>query len=164
MNPEKIEPSEFRAASGFWTTGVSIITTTDLSGRPFGLTMNSVTSLSLKPAMFLVCVDLNSDTMQPMLDRSAFCINVLTDQQQELSNRFARKGDNKFESVDWKMDVTETPVINRSFLSLGCHIRDVYNGGDHKIICGEVAAIHHNDNPNAKPLIYYKGKYATLAV
>ena len=163
MNTKKIEPGDFRIACGFWTTGVSIVTTASLSGEPFGLTMNSVTSLSLEPAMFLVCVDLTSETLQPMLERSAFCINILTDQQKELSNRFAEKGDNKFVSVDWELIATKTPVIKNSFLSLECDIRSVYDGGDHKIVCGEVSTSHFNDDSSAKPLIYYKGKYAALS-
>ena len=163
MSQANIETSEFRAASGFWTTGVSIVSTADLSGIPFGLTMNSVTSLSLEPPMYLVCVDLSSDTMEPMLERNAFCINILTDFQKELSNRFAKKGDNKFESVSWKTAATKTPIISDSFLSIECDIQHVYSGGDHKIVCGNAIALHFNDDPDVKPLIYYKGKYASLS-
>lgn len=113
--------------------------------------------------MFLVCVDVSSDTMEPMLERNAFCINILTDQQQELSNRFAKKGDNKFDSVNWETAATKTPIISDSFLSIECDIRHIHEGGDHKIVCGEAILLHFNSNPDVKPLIYYKGKYAALS-
>ena len=162
MTSKTIDESTFRSASGLWATGVSIVTTSDLSKKPFGLTMNSVTSLSLKPPMFLVCVDLNSDTMQPMLDRGAFCINILTVEQEDLSNRFAKKGENKFDDVDWAFDATSTPVIGGSFLSIECITSNVYEGGDHRVVCGEVSKLHFNQDPQTKPLIYFKGGYRAL--
>jgi len=101
--------------------------------------------------------------MEPMLERHAFCINILTDQQQELSNRFAKKGNNKFDSVNWRTAATKTPIISNSFLSIECDIRCTFEGGDHKIVCGEAVSLHFNDNPDIKPLIYHKGKYAALS-
>ena len=162
MNSQKIDESTFRTASGLWATGVSIVTTTDLSNNPFGLTMNSVTSLSLHPPMFLVCVDLSSDTMEPILERRAFCINVLTEAQTDLSNRFAKKGQNKFDGIDWSPGATLTPVLEDSYLSIECTTSNVYEGGDHRVVCGEVSQLHFNSDPLSKPLIYFKGKYNAL--
>ena len=88
----KFTPETFRKASGRWATGVSIVTTIDSDGVPFGLTMNSVASLSIDPPLYIVNVDNGSDTLAPMLSSRAFCINVLAEDQQELSNRFAKKG------------------------------------------------------------------------
>ena len=68
MNDTSITSDQFRRASGLWATGVSIVTTVDSAGKPYGLTMNAVTSLSLNPPMFIVCVDNNSDTLAPMRD------------------------------------------------------------------------------------------------
>jgi len=91
-----ISPENFRKASGLWATGVSIVTTIDGSGAPFGLTMNSVTSLSLNPPLYLVNLDNGSDTLTALMESRAFCINVLASDQQALSNKFAKKGGDKF--------------------------------------------------------------------
>ena len=90
--PTLISPENFRKASGLWATGVSIVTTVDGDGTPFGLTMNSVTSLSLDPPLYLVNLDKGSDTLNALLVSRAFCINVLASDQQPLSNAFAKKG------------------------------------------------------------------------
>jgi 3-hydroxy-9,10-secoandrosta-1,3,5(10)-triene-9,17-dione monooxygenase reductase component len=159
----KISPERFRRASGLWATGVSIVTTIDTDGVPFGLTMNSVTSLSLDPPLYIVNVDNGSDTLAPMLDTRAFCINVLADGQQELSNRFAKKGDDKFRGVDYVAGATHAPRLTGSLMSIDCRVSAVHEGGDHQIVIGEVVEIVTSDGGDeAKPLLYYGGRYASL--
>ena len=152
---------EFRSTCGLWATGVSIVTTISAAGDPYGLTMNGVTSLSLEPPMMLVCVDLNSDTLAPMTESGCFCINVLTKEQEQLSNRFAKKGTNKFESVTWNKATTGAPVIVESLVSIDCSVNEIYDGGDHKIFCGEALSIVPTSETKA-PLIYFSGRYKEL--
>ena len=153
---------DFRNTCGLWATGVSIVTTVGPEGEPYGLTMNGVTSLSLDPPMMLVCVDERSDTLAPMTKSRCFCINVLTKDQEQLSNRFAKKGENKFESVAWSGATTGAPVIEGSLVSIDCSVSAIYEGGDHKIFCGEAVTIV----PAAEtkpPLIYFAGRYKDLS-
>ncbi|MEM7542039.1 MAG: flavin reductase family protein [Pseudomonadota bacterium] len=157
-----ISPDEFRRACGLWATGVSVVTTANKNGNPFGLTMNAVSSLSLDPPMFLVCVDNGSDTMVAMLESRVFCINVLTGSQTEISNKFAKKGQDKFESINWRPGNIGAPVIGEALLSVECRIAEIFTGGDHKIMAGEVAELHKNDSPDAEPLLYYGGGYRAL--
>ncbi len=163
MTDSAITPDDFRRASGLWATGVSIVTTTDASGKPYGLTMNAVGSLSLDPPLFLVCVDLKSDTLAPMSESKTFCINMLTSAQQDLSNGFAKKGTDKFNNVNWTTAATGAPVIADTLVSIDCAVQDVLQGGDHKIFCGEVRAIIDNTNEAAEPLLFFKGRYAAIA-
>ncbi len=149
----------FRKACGLWASGVSIVTTIDSEGVPFGLTMNAVSSLSLEPAMLLVCVDNNSDTLAPMLETNSFCINVLSNSQQSLSGRFAKKGDDKFNGVSWSAKSNGPPVLDGSLISFTCSIAHVYEGGDHKIICGKVEQMMDNSSAETAPLIYFGGGY-----
>ena len=160
----KITPDSFRKASGRWATGVSIVTAIDTDGEPFGLTMNSVTSLSLDPPLYIVNVDNGSDTLAPMLNSGTFCINVLAEGQQELSNRFAKKGDNKFDGVPYNAGATDAPQLSGALMSIDCRVNAVHDGGDHKIVVGEVVQIVTFDgDPEAKPLLFYGGGYASLA-
>ncbi len=159
-----VSPENFRKASGQWATGVSIVTTVDPAGVPFGLTMNSVTSLSLEPPLYLVNVDNGSDTLPPMLASRTFCINVLGEDQEDLSNRFAKKGTDKFDDVDYTPGPeTGAPRLAASLMSIDCRITTVHEGGDHQIVIGEVVEIvtDGNDGPR-KPLLYYGGRYARL--
>jgi flavin reductase (DIM6/NTAB) family NADH-FMN oxidoreductase RutF len=157
-----ITPEEFRRGCGFWATGVSIVTTADASGRPFGLTMNAVTSLSLNPPMFVVCVDNGSDTLHPMRERGIFCVNVLARGQEALSSRFAKKGGDKFDGVEWSAGVTGAPVLAGTLAAVECAVSTIVPGGDHQIVCGEVRRMIVNDAPGVEPLLYFCGRYGRL--
>lgn len=161
--PDKITADDFRKASGLWATGVSIVTTVDNEGSPYGLTMNSVTSLSLDPPLYVVNLDKGSDTLKVLNDGGDFCINVLAAEQQELSNRFAKKGDNKFDGVDYTPGFAGVPCITGALMSIQCSVEATHEGGDHAIVVGLVQAIAHQDPEEVKPLIYYRGRYADLS-
>ncbi|MCP5198549.1 MAG: flavin reductase family protein [Gammaproteobacteria bacterium] len=162
MTDTSITADLFRRACGLWATGVSIVTTADTAGKPYGLTMNAVSSLSLDPPMMLVCVDKGSDTLAPMLASRVFCVNVLTSAQQDLSNRFAKKGHDKFEAVAWHPGTVGAPVLAHTLVSIECEIADVVTGGDHEICCGVVRDIIANDSVDVEPLLYYGGRYGAL--
>lgn len=158
----KISSDDFRQASGLWATGVSIVTTADKAGKGFGLTMNSVTSLSLDPPLYVVNVDKGSDTLVPMIESGAFCINVLASDQDQISNRFAKKGDNKFDGVDYELGHGGAPRISGSLMSIECQVEAIHDGGDHKIVVGQVKQITTADPETTMPLLYYRGKYASI--
>lgn len=162
MNDSSISSEQFRRACGLWATGVSIVTTADSAGLPYGLTMNAVTSLSLNPPMFVVCVDNGSDTLNPMCETRVFCINVLTREQQDLSNRFAKKGGDKFNGIAYSSGVTGAPVLDDTLVSIECAVSAIVPGGDHQIMCGEVRRIVANDSTAAEPLLYYGGRYGRV--
>lgn len=159
-----ISPDDFRKASGLWATGVSIVTTIDEAGKPFGLTMNAVTSLSLEPPQYVVNVDNKSDTLNAMLASRVFCINVLSSDQQELSNRFAKKGDDKFAAVAFTTGTTGAPQLDGCLMCIDCRVEAVHPGGDHQIVVGLVDSIvTKGAEKDQKPLLFFGGRYAGLA-
>lgn len=158
----KIAPELFRKACGFWATGVSIVTTCDLAGKPYGLTMNAVTSLSLDPPLFLICVDNKSDTLEPMRQSRVFCINVLEETQQELSNAFAKKGTDKFQGVSYEPGITGAPLLGGRLMGIECAVTAIHEGGDHHVFIGEVRQVSLAENDAATPLLYYRGRYSKL--
>ena len=157
-----INADDFRRACGLWATGVSIVTSVDGQGKPFGLTMNAVTSLSLDPPMFLVCVDKGSDTLKAILDSGVFCVNVLAQGQQALSDRFAKKGDDKFSGIEHEAGSTGAPVLAGTLLAIECTVKAVLPGGDHEIFCGEVEQVRADHAESAEPLLYYGGQYGAV--
>ena len=160
---EQISADDFRKASGLWATGVSIVTTSDQSNKPFGLTMNSVTSLSLDPPLYVVNLDKGSDTLKVLKNGAAFCINVLSSDQQELSNRFAKKGDNKFDGVDYTPGFEGVPCLEGALMSIQCSVEAMHEGGDHEIVVGRVEQIVQQDPEQVRPLIFYRGRYADIS-
>lgn len=159
MEATVITADQFRKACGLWATGVSIVTSVDHERRPFGLTMNAVTSLSLDPPMFLVCVDRASDTLKAIQETGIFCVNVLAQGQEELSNRFAKKGDNKFSGVKFRNGSTGAPILTGALLAIECTVEAAFPGGDHEIFCGKVERIETEQSVSTEPLLYYDGRY-----
>lgn len=155
-------PEDFRKACGFWASGVSIVTTRDETGKPYGLTMNAVTSLSLTPPMFLVCVDNKSDTLEPLKRSGVFAINVLQENQQPLSNAFAKKNPDKFADVSFDWGKTGAPLLTGRLMAIECRVSATHLGGDHHIFVGTVEDITWPDGDTPAPMLYYRGRYASL--
>ena len=97
-----IDARELRNVMGHFATGVTIITTKDVAGKPFGLTANAFSSLSLDPPLLLICVDKKVDCYACFEDSKVFAVNFLSEGQDHLSTRFATKGIEKFEGVSYQ--------------------------------------------------------------
>ena len=161
LSPESggCDPATFRRVASHWATGVAVVTTVDGEGRPFGLTMSAVTSLSLSPMQFLICVDERSESLAPMLTSGFFCINLLASGQEEISRRFANKSLDKFAGVPHRIHENSVPVLEGTVAFVVCRIASALPGGDHRIIVGEVL---HADAPGGDPLLHFRGGYRAL--
>ncbi|MSQ67047.1 MAG: flavin reductase [Gammaproteobacteria bacterium] len=161
-NMTAFSADEFRKACGVWASGVSIVTTRDPEGQPYGLTMNAVTSLSLDPPLFVICVDNKSDTLAAIKRSGVFAINILAQPQQALSNAFAKKNPDKFAAVSFEWGKSGAPLLTGRLLGIECRVRAAYPEGDHQIFVGAVTHLTPTADPDAAPLLYYRGRYAEL--
>ena len=117
-----MSPEEFKKACGRWCTGVSIVTSTDADGRDCGMTLNSVTSVSLDPPLMLICLDNGSWTLNAVKTKGAFCINILSESQRELSVRFAEKNVDKFGSLRPKRGQLDVPILAGCLMAFECEV------------------------------------------
>jgi flavin reductase (DIM6/NTAB) family NADH-FMN oxidoreductase RutF len=154
-----IDPRELRNVFGVFATGVTIITTNDVNGKPFGLTANSYTSLSLDPPLVLVCVDKKVDCYACFEQSRVFAVNFLAEDQEQLSTRFATKGIEKFEGVPIRQGSIGVPLLEGAIGFIECKLVSGYEGGDHTIYVGEVQAASASGE---RPLLFFKGKYKKL--
>ena len=154
-----IDPRELRNVFGAFATGVTVITTADASGKPFGLTANSYTSLSLDPPLVLVCVDKKVDCYACFEQSKVFAINFLAEDQAQLSTRFATKGIEKFEGVPTRPGSLGVPLLEGAIGHIECKLVSGYEGGDHTIYVGEVQTAAASGD---RPLLFFKGKYQRL--
>src|SRR5262245_44228566 len=99
---EAFDPKELRRVMGCFATGVTVVTTRDAEGRPYGLTANAVTSVSLSPPLLLVCIDRKSESFPHFVNSGVFAINILAEHQEELSRRFATTGGEKFAGLTFR--------------------------------------------------------------
>jgi flavin reductase (DIM6/NTAB) family NADH-FMN oxidoreductase RutF len=151
-----IDPRDFRNALGTYATGVTIITAAAADGKPFGLTCNSFTSVSLNPPLVLWTLVLYSSSLSVFQNASHFAVNVLGASQQALADKFAKSSDNKFNGVDWTAGLGNAPLLVESVANFQCRAVNRYYGGDHVIFLGAVEAYSYN---RKEPLLFARGGY-----
>ncbi len=157
-----VDSQTFRQTLGSFASGVTVVTTQEPeTKRPVGLTVSAFTSVSLDPPLVLVCLGKNSTSHAAFSANGHFAINILAQDQVDLSNRFASKLEDKFDGIEYRLGVGNAPVLSASAAHLECSVNKVYDGGDHHIFVGLVLAT--SVKPDAKPLLYFRGNYATLA-
>jgi len=139
--------------------GITVTTTLTDAGEPVGFTANSFTSVSLDPALVLVCIAESALGYQAFRTASRFCVNVLADHQREVSNTFASRGAEKFASVAWRSGATGAPVLSDVAAYFDCVPHQWADAGDHGILIGRVVDFQARD---AVPLCYHRGRYSFL--
>jgi len=162
QNPTAVSSAELRHAIGHFATGVTVVTSRGPDQEPIGTTANAVTSLSLEPPLVLVCFDHGSATLEAIRGRGAFAINVLADDQRQLSANFARRGaDAAWAGVAHRQGPTGIPWLDGALATLDCTVEDRLTGGDHEIILGRVRDVH-TSAADVAPLLFWRGAYASL--
>lgn len=149
-----------RDALGCFATGVTIVTAMNGKREPVGLTANSFTSVSLDPALLLVCIAKTSGSLKVLESADYFAVNVLHIGQQLASNTFARPGDDRFAKTPWQTGHNDVPLIGGALVNFECSRHAMHDGGDHIILVGKVERAKYE--PRRDPLLYFKGKYRRL--
>lgn len=147
-----------RDAFGAFMTGVTVVTTYDMQGQPIGFTANSFSSVSLDPALLLVSIDKRSANFESFTQCSHFAINILAEQQKDVSNIFSQKIDDRFSHVQWHKGEFNTPLLDDSSAWFECAMHHVVDAGDHAILIGKVEEFESCGTPG---LGYYRGGYFT---
>lgn len=153
-----IDESRFRTAMSHFASGVTVVTTGDAE-NPIGLTVSSFCSLSLEPALVLVCIDKDVTSHDAIASAGRFAVNILTAGQEELSRRFASKVDDKFEGVATSEGAGGIPLISDSLAVIECRLYAELPGGDHTIFIGEVETVEVGEGD---PLVYFRSGYRTV--
>lgn len=155
-----ITSEDFRKTLGQFVTGVSVITTLDASNQPAGITINSLSSVSLDPPLILFCLNKESHLLTTFQKTKHFAANILTLDQTELSNNFARNVPKKWELADIETHHTGIPIFKDTQATIICENYQHYDGGDHMIFLGKVIELSHDANKS--PLVYFQGQYTHI--
>ncbi len=155
------DPRAFRNTLGRFATGVVIVTGIDRQGLPMGLTVNSFNSVSLSPPLVLWSLDLRSVHLEDFQTASHYAINVLSIDQEALSNTFARPSMDRFSGIDWQAGLGGTPLLVGCVAQFEVRNAQQVAGGDHRIFIGEVERCQ--EWPERAPLLYHAGRYNRLA-
>ena len=155
-----LDGREFRNALGSFPTGVCIITTAPDGEEPFGMTVNSFASVSLDPPLVLWSLQNNSECYTSFEKADKYCVNILSSDQENLSNLYAKKGNHTLAKDHYRIGKTGNPVLRNAIASFECRIWARYPGGDHIILVGEV--LEMDVRPTGKPLLFHAGQYAEV--
>ncbi len=152
------DPRDLRRALGQYATGVTVVTTLDASGQPFGMTANSFTSVSLAPPLVLWAAAKSSPSLIAFEQSDRFAVNVLASDQHHLSRQFSTSGSDKFEGV--RLLAADLPLLAGTVASFTCRrlpgSRGRIDAGDHVLFLGEVETY---DAPGGEPLVFHSGFY-----
>ncbi|MEM7240808.1 MAG: flavin reductase [Pseudomonadota bacterium] len=156
-----IDPREFRNALSAFATGVTIVTAYDTErDEPVGMTASSFNSVSIEPPLILWSVTKAAQSAPVFQNAKDFSVHVLSFDQTEVSNRFARRGEDKFGQTAHHIDARGVPILDGVASRFDCKQWAVYEGGDHWIIVGEVIGF---ERASKDGLVFSEGSYATAA-
>ncbi|MEA9391257.1 flavin reductase family protein [Acerihabitans sp. TG2] len=155
---------DFKGAMRHLASSVSIISSGQ-GERRRGLTATAVCSLSVSPPMLLICVNQFGEAHQAIIDSGAFCVNVLSAEDNELSDRFAGQtgcgGESRFQSSIWSQLLTGSPALDCALVNIDCRLAQVINTATHSVFFGDVASVRVN-KPGV-PLIHFNRQYRSLS-
>lgn len=158
------DPEILRQAMRYWATGVTIVTSAH-NGVEHGMTVSSFTSLSLDPPQVLISLAQNSRTHELVTNSQGFGVTILSDEDEELSDRFAGRipdEGNRMVGVETFSLQTGSPLLRGGLAYFDCRVVSAFASGTNTVFIGQVLAAQSGENPQAKPLLYFDRGYRNL--
>ena len=153
-----IDQDEFRRVMGHFASGVTVVTTRH-DDTNFGITVSAFCSLSLVPQLVLISINQEAPSHAALLAAGRFAVNILAEDGEWLSRRFATREIDKFQGVAYKLGQTGSPLLDGALATLECRITQHVPAGDHTIFIAEVISAATEEG---KPLLYYRSGYHQL--
>ena len=157
--PRIVDPQVLREVMGHFASGVTVVTALTADG-PAGFTCQSFSSLSLDPPLVAFAPARTSRTWPALRAIGRFCVNVLAEGQDDVSQNFARSGADKFAGVRWSPSAHGSPVLDDVVAWIDGELWAEYDGGDHSIVVARVLDL--GADPDRRPLLFHRGTYGLL--
>ncbi|WP_227998944.1 flavin reductase family protein [Nocardia australiensis] len=149
-------PLDMRRSMGRFTTGVAVVSADDGSGEPSAMTISSLTSISLEPAILLVSLTQGSRTTDAVEGSGRFAVSILSSRQEALARRFATRGGARFDGMPYDVSQSGLPLIQDALTQLECRVHTAHDIGDHRVFYGEVTDMRWRDGTG---LVFYSGRF-----
>jgi flavin reductase (DIM6/NTAB) family NADH-FMN oxidoreductase RutF len=159
----EVSSGDFRSAMRHLAGGVSVITVG--SGKDVtGMTVTSVSSLSVDPPTLIVSINRGSSSW-PLLARYGFFgVNILTADQIDIAERFTGKdglkGADRFAGGPWTTGLSGVPLLIGALSAIECEAEDIIERHSHAIVIGRVLDIRASGRTAA--LAYWQGQYVAI--
>ena len=157
--PRIVDPQVLREVMGHFASGVTVVTALTADG-PAGFTCQSFSSLSLDPPLVAFAPARTSRTWPALREIGRFCVNVLAEGQDDVSQNFARSGADKYTGVRWSPSAHGSPVLDDVVAWIDGELWAEYDGGDHSIVVARVLDL--GADPDRRPLLFHRGTYGLL--
>jgi flavin reductase (DIM6/NTAB) family NADH-FMN oxidoreductase RutF len=150
---DSLEPVRLRHVFGTFPTGVAALAAL-VGGEPHGIAVSSFTSVSLDPAMVLVCVARTSTTWPLLADVPRLGISVLAADQGQACRQLSARATDRFRGLGWRATVNGAVLLEGASGWFECSIEHKDPAGDHDIV---VLRVHDLDGDNAVPPLVFHG-------
>lgn len=155
------DSQDYRTALGCYATGVAVVSLLDEGGLPRGVTVNSFNSVSLEPPLVSFCIDRAAYSFSSFQKAKHFVVNVLAEEQQALSVRFASPHPDKWDGIAYETWESGAPILPGCLVNLECALDALHDAGDHIILIGRVTKLALGP-AGSRPLLYFRGAYSQL--
>jgi len=161
--PHQASSGDFRGAMRQLTGGVSVVTAG--RGRDIsGMTVTSVSSLSVDPPALIVSINRGASCW-PLLQRyGCFGVNILTSDQIDIAERFTGKdglkGAARFAGAEWTTRVSGVPLLVGALAAIDCEVEEIVERHSHAIVIGRVKDLQVSSRTAA--LVYWHGQYVAI--
>lgn len=155
----QVDEYRFRSVLSRFASGVTIVTAVDSDGADHGITVSAFSSLSLEPPLILACIDHATVMHGVLATATAFTVNVLAADQEELARKFSDPDNDRFDGASFTHGSNGAATLTGVAAHLECALTHRFEGGDHTVLVGRVEAAEASD---LQPLLYYRGGYARL--
>ena len=155
------ETGDFRRAMRAWTTGVGVLMSAH-DGQAYGVTINSLASLSLDPPLVTVVLMNDSFIYRLVAGSCAFSLTLLRADQQKVAEDFAGKlrGPERMTSAPIQTLPGGMPVLQGGLAWLDCRVVHSHPVGVNTLFIAEVAEAEVLSTED--PLVYHDRGYHRL--
>lgn len=156
----KMDSATFRTFMGQYPTGVCVITGVTASGAPAGMTVGTLTSVSLDPPLIGFFPDKRSTSWPAIGETGRFCVNILADDQEALCLMFSKPARDRFAEVSHRVSQNGLPVLDGVIGWIDCDVHSVQEAGDHLFVLGEAKVM--TAERTVSPLIFHGGRFGQV--
>jgi flavin reductase (DIM6/NTAB) family NADH-FMN oxidoreductase RutF len=158
-----VSPDDFRGAMRHLAGGVSVIT----AGRAkemTGMTVTSVSSLSVDPPTLIVSINRESSSWSLVKRHGFFGVNILNADQLDVADRFTGKGGlkgaDRFAGAEWITLASGVPLLVGALAAVDCEVEHIVERHSHAIVIGRVLDLKLSSRSAA--LAYWQGQYVAI--
>lgn len=154
-------PSLLKEAMQRYPSGVVIATTCSAAGSPRGFTASSFTSVSLNPALVLLCLARSAECHRDFNTAEWFAINMLRAEHETLALLFGSRGADKFCDTAFAAGPYGLPLLDDALAQLVCRKQAMHDHGDHTILIGQVELV--NLGAHGTAMVRYERRFVSVS-